>query len=121
MRFTFRSLANPTHRWAVYNTESPAYSWRDQCRLSRYVSTYDTMGDGEIQHTGEHCPNNDWRNLSDFVESIIPVVTTVPQEVLSETMQIFVPYRVPTAEQLEFISKLRYDETLQWGRVRVNA
>ena len=111
MRFTFPSLASPNMRWAVYDGECPAYSWRDQCRLSRYVSSFDTMGDGEVQHSGDVCVSNDWRNLSDFVDSIMPVVTTVPPEVMDSLRNVFVPYRLPSREQVEFIGKLRYDET----------
>lgn len=111
MRFTFPSLAAPNMRWAVYDGESPAYRWRDNCRLSRFVSSFDTMGDGEIQHSGDVCVSNDWRNLSDFVDSIIPVVTTVPPEVMDSLRNVFVPYRLPTREQVEFIGKLRYDDT----------
>lgn len=54
--FTFPSLERPTFRYRLYNRmdDNPAHDWRrSQYCLSPYISMYDTMGDGEVQHCSD--------------------------------------------------------------------
>lgn len=54
--FTFASIARPSWRYRLYkrDSENPAYDWRRLGdALCSSLSQYDTMGDGEVQHSPE--------------------------------------------------------------------
>jgi len=54
--FTFRSIARPSWRYRLYQTDAdnPAHDWRRlRESLCSHISQYDTMGDGEVQHCAD--------------------------------------------------------------------
>lgn len=54
--FVFPSIARPSWRYRLYNNmdDNPSYNWRHSGdSLSYYISQYDTMGDGEVQHCAD--------------------------------------------------------------------
>lgn len=69
--FAFASIQRPTWRYRIYRNDSdnPASDWkRDRYSMSTYVSQYDTMGDGETQHSPDcHVATED---TYDFVRSL---------------------------------------------------
>lgn len=69
--FKFVSVAKPTWRYRLHQTDddNPAYDWRrGQYCLDSRLSTYDTMGDGEVQHSPDCLVPTD--DVADVVESL---------------------------------------------------
>lgn len=111
MRFTFLSLANENHRWAIdTENESGGYDWtRSGTVISRYVSQFDTIGDGEVQHSPDVCPGNDFLTSLDFVLSLTPHLAGMDNEVFERVYRIFY-CQFPDAELLDFIRKIKPKE-----------
>lgn len=116
MRYVFPSVINPTHRFAIYNSwsENPANDWRNSNKLCDYVSSFDTLGDGETQHTPEHCPSNTFENAEDFVMSLIPAITGIPTgedcSIEYNASRAIAPGTMPSDELIKFIGGLKYDD-----------
>lgn len=113
MRYTFPSLANPSCRWSIYESDgdNKGYNWTGSGRfISRYISTWDTMNDGEVQHSPDHCPSATWDYLWDFVTSVLPHAHKVEGKILDNLCSVFVPYNLPKPELLDFCAtKAVYD------------
>lgn len=69
--FTFKSIARPTWRYRLHESDgdNPAYHWqRAQYAISSYLSQYDTMGDREVQHSPDCLVNVE--DVVDVIESL---------------------------------------------------
>lgn len=111
--YTFPSVYNPNLRFKIYASEeqNKSYRWSSSsCALSRTICVYDTLGDNEVQHTAEMIPSNAFPTMRDVVISIMPHLELMNDEVLSNAHRMFIPYRMPSAELLDFIDKkCKYD------------
>lgn len=115
-QYTFRSVYHPNIRFRIYDREdnNRSYRWSStSCSISRTLCYFDTLGDGEVQHTSEMCPSNGFEMMRDVVISIMPHLALLDDEnILQNAHRIFIPYRMPSAELLEFIDKkCKYDES----------
>lgn len=70
-QFTFASIQRPTVRYRIYyrGDDNPAYDWRrlNSC-LSAEISQFDTMGDGETQHSPDCLVQTE--NCMDVIDSL---------------------------------------------------
>jgi hypothetical protein len=112
-RYVFPSIVNPTKRFAVYDSfaNNPGYSWRNSSVISDYLSTYDTLGDGETQHTPEYSPTNTFENAEELIMSAIPVLKQFSTEgsIFNNFYRMIVPWTHPSPKLLAFIGSLRYN------------
>lgn len=113
-RFVFASIINPTKRFAIYESysDNPAHSWRNTFVLSDYLATFDTLGDGETQHTAESCPPNTFESAEDLVMSAIHVLSDMPtgdSSIANNFHRTIVPYSMPSPKLLTFIGSLKWD------------
>ncbi len=113
MRFTFPSIAEPKLRYAIFESErdNKGYSWTSSSAvISGCLAIYDTLGDGETQHSQEYCPTNHFDRMTDFVHSLLPHVKRLDGEVLDNTHRMFIPYDLPKPAVMDFIRlKAVYD------------
>lgn len=70
--FRFASIQRPSFRYRIYESSdaNPAYDWRraNYC-LSTEISQYDTMGDGEVQHSPDCLVQTE--DCMDVIESLV--------------------------------------------------
>lgn len=112
MRTTFPSATKPNIRYSIYESDSDnkGYNWAGSSYIiSRYLAYWDTMGDGEVQHSQDVCPNTNWENMWDFVISLLPHASKAEGEIAGNLLSMFVPYTLPSAEQMDFARKQVYD------------
>lgn len=123
-QYTFRSVYHPNIRFRIYDREdnNRSYRWSStSCSISRTLCYFDTLGDGEVQHTSEMCPSNGFEMMRDVVISIMPHLALLEDEnILQNAHRIFIPYRMPSAELLDFIDKKCKYDTEKHTTVYVN-
>jgi hypothetical protein len=112
MRMTFPSVTKPNIRYSFYENDSDnkGYNWAGSSYIiSRYLAYWDTLGDGETQHSQDCCPSTNWDNMWDFVISVLPHASKAEGEIADNLLRTFVPYTLPSAEQMDFCRKQVYD------------
>lgn len=119
MTFVFKSIQDPNRRYRIYETDSenPAYDWT-RCggdHVSRYLSAFDTMGDGETQHAHDFLPTVEL--MPDVLESFILAIADIPADDLPDWLYSFWRHSEPERAIIEAVSKLKYKDT---KRVFVN-
>lgn len=111
MRFVFPSLARPSIRYAIYSnsTDNPGYNWRQTGGIvSDGLSCFDTLGDGEVQHTSEYCPLIS--DGIDIFESLVMVLDRFPTTEHNEFLQRLWRHNVPGDSAIRFAESVRYKE-----------
>lgn len=118
MNFVFASVRKPNVRYKIWDKydSNPAYDWTRSCNvLDRNLSTYDTLGDGEVQHSPDYCPNKSWEVLRDVIDSMIVALPNLADRALPEGMVNM--FRCHAAEnirchpeQVALARKVVYDE-----------
>lgn len=77
--FTFPSIARPNMRYRMYESsqDNPASGHYGVSRgnpISEYISSFDTMNDGEVQHAPDYLPQVD--QIDDFLHSLLAAIHT---------------------------------------------
>lgn len=104
-RFVFPSVAHPSIRYVIYEGWSDAFTGRStNSAINPHIGAYDTLGDDEVQHTPEYCPQSD--SLADFLESFLIVLDKI--EGFPNWLASFWRFAVPSDDQIEFARDLRY-------------
>lgn len=123
MNFVFASVRNPNVRYKIWDKydSNPAYDWtRAHNILDRNLSTYDTMGDGEVQHSPDYCPGKNWDTLRDVIDSLVVALPNLADRALPDGMVSMFrchaaenirhhPEQVELARKVEYVAgKTRY-------------
>ena len=98
---TFPSVENLSWRYRI--SDDPASDFKG---ISRYVTTYDTMDDGETQHTADVVPQVG--RLGDFLQSF--VLTLGELDKLPDFVRMVFSSHPPSFEQIKFLAKAVYRE-----------
>lgn len=111
MRYSFPSLDKPNERYSVYemSSDNKGYNYQSYI-ISPCLSRWDTMGDGDTQHSPDYCPSNDGKNLLDFCRSVMGHLTKMPPEIFSVVNGMFDHHVDFDPKWIQFIQKTRYDE-----------
>lgn len=118
-RFVFPSLERPDFRYRLYSSSSdnPAVDWRTgRYCLSNYISQYDTMGDGDVQHCADGLVSSEL--VMDVVFSLSCYLDKVPINIDSDdtgtefdAIQSFWNNRPSISdEDIRFLNTLKYQE-----------
>lgn len=103
-RYIFPSVARPSVRYVIYDGSHYVFGFDNG--INPYVKSFDTLGDGEIQHTMDHVVG--LGELEDFLDSFL-------RSVKGDRWKEFTEWwpRINEAEDLEtieFAHSVRYDE-----------
>ena len=111
MRYSFPSLDKPNERYSVYelSSDNKGYNYQSYI-ISPHLARWDTLGDGEVQHSPDYCPGNDGKMLLDFCRSVMGHLTKMPPEIFSAVASMFDHYVDFKPEWVQFIQKTKYDE-----------
>jgi len=111
--FTFTSLANSNLRYRLYavDSENPAYDWtRRTNEISRYLSAYDTMGNGETQHAPDYLPQQD--QAGDVFRSFLAAIVDIPDGELPDAVHSFLrDGETSCDDMIRFAWALKYRES----------
>ena len=112
--FTFSSIARPTWRYRLYekSDDNPGYDWRRSWgSISDHLSQYDTMGDGETQHSPDCLVQNE--DFCDVVASLVENLHRIPVDMEQMPGWLRWFWRtdcVASDEQIRFALSLKFDE-----------
>ena len=113
--FKFASLVRPSYRYRLYSdyAANPAYNWRNTGSLSDNLSMYDTMGDGETQHTPDCLVQT--ADICDVLGSLaqslhrIPLDTCGNEDGDNKWLRRFWSVERPSDAQIQFVLSLKYN------------
>ena len=102
--FVFPSIANQNLRYRIYedSDSNPAYDWRrSSTGINWRVSAFDTMGDGEVQHSPDYMPPKE--ETVDFISSLFAALSQIQPGTLPKCLEnLFHSNNDPSLEFLEF-------------------
>jgi hypothetical protein len=110
--FTFSSIARPNWRYRLYerNDNNPAHNWRQSSyAISDVLSQFDTMGDGETQHSPDVLVQNE--DFCDLLASLVVALHRIPVDVeeMPGWLRWFWRSDCASDEQIRFALALKYN------------
>lgn len=107
-RVTFKSVAQVNIRYVItknhYDLNNSSFYNSPGCYVDNTCFQYDTLGDGEVQHTPEYLVST--QNTEDFMVSLALYISENHSPELFKILEHLEPYGIST-EQIKFLYNLK--------------